>query len=413
MIMKKIYLFAAFIASISLSMLGLYSCDADAEFATEAPVNPVMRPVISLTAMEQEDIFEAVVDDKARTVMLEVEPWTDLSNITVNMNIAKRAKLISPSSPEGVWDLTQPVKVIVNNIEKDITYTVTAKKKSEFIEEPLVSLIAKAGGETITAEINQVEQTIKMNFGPWVDLSETAITIEVKPHVGLVNPATKEVIWDFSSIKTKDVVVYDVQKEVTYRLTVTQTELESVPVAHTNFKKYRLDNDANDVSSDLGLGTSDFAKLFDNRYMSSPSDYDAVGWSPFACQPNNNPEGAALLTMDAGKMMYLAKFSAHRYWNEANTQVTKFDIYGYCQDGEPAKDGSWDGWTLLGSYSYNPAAPGNFAEGDCITVAKAQANQARYYRVNAKETWFIYSGNPSDWRAHVYSFTEFRFWEYR
>ena len=353
MIMKKIYLFAAFIASISLSMLGLYSCDADAEFATEAPVNPVMRPVISLTAMEQEDIFEAVVDDKARTVMLEVEPWTDLSNITVNMNIAKRAKLISPSSPEGVWDLTQPVKVIVNNIEKDITYTVTAKKKSEFIEEPLVSLIAKAGGETITAEINQVEQTIKMNFGPWVDLSETAITIEVKPHVGLVNPATKEVIWDFSSIKTKDVVVYDVQKEVTYRLTVTQTELESVPVAHTNFKKYRLDNDANDVSSDLGLGTSDFAKLFDNRYMSSPSDYDAVGWSPFACQPNNNPEGAALLTMDAGKMMYLAKFSAHRYWNEANTQVTKFDIYGYCQDGEPAKDGSWDGWTLLGSYSYN------------------------------------------------------------
>ena len=88
-----------------------------------------MRPVISLTAMEQEDIFEAVVDDKARTVMLEVEPWTDLSNITVNMNIAKRAKLISPSSPEGVWDLTQPVKVIVNNIEKDITYTVTAKKK--------------------------------------------------------------------------------------------------------------------------------------------------------------------------------------------------------------------------------------------------------------------------------------------
>ena len=60
-------------------------------------------------------------------------------------------------------------------------------------------------------------------------------------------------------------------------------------------------------------------------------------------------------------MMYLAKFSAHRYWNEANTQVTKFDIYGYCQDGEPAKDGSWDGWTLLGSYSYNPAAPGNFA----------------------------------------------------
>ena len=47
--------------------------------------------------MEQEDVFEGVIDDKNRTIKLEVEAWTDLSNITVNLNIPKRATLISPS----------------------------------------------------------------------------------------------------------------------------------------------------------------------------------------------------------------------------------------------------------------------------------------------------------------------------
>lgn len=408
--MKKIYLYAILATFASMSMLT--SCDADAEFETEVPVNPVMRPIISLTAMEQEDIFEGVIDDNKRTIKLEVEAWTDLSNMTVNLNIPKRATLISPSSPEGVWDLTQPVNVVINNIERDVTYTVTAKKKAEFIENPIVSLVAKAGGETATGEIDHTNHTIKLNFGPWVDLSETTLTIEVKPHVKLVDPIALETVCDFSETKTKSIIVNDVQKDVTYNLVVTQTELVSTLVDYTTLKEYKLDNDANIVDSSLGLGTTDFAKLIDGKYMSSPSDYGAVGWSPFACQYNGTAD-ATFLTVDAGKMMYLAKFSAHRYWNEANTQVTKFDLYGYCQEGEPAKNGSLDGWTLLGSYNYNPDSPSNFAEGDCITIEKEQAKQARYYRVNAKETWFVHSGSPDDWRARVYTFTEFRFWEYK
>lgn len=79
--MKKIYLYAILATFASMSMLT--SCDADAEFETEVPVNPVMRPIISLTAMEQEDIFEGVIDDNKRTIKLEVEAWTDLSNMTV------------------------------------------------------------------------------------------------------------------------------------------------------------------------------------------------------------------------------------------------------------------------------------------------------------------------------------------
>ena len=142
------------------------------------------------------------------------------------------------------------------------------------------------------------------------------------------------------------------------------------------------------------------ANLGSGNYFKVPFEY-------------NGTADATFLTVDAGKMMYLAKFSAHRYWNEANTQVTKFDLYGYCQEGEPAKNGSLDGWTLLGSYNYNPDSPSNFAEGDCITFEKEQAKQARYYRVNAIETWFVHSGSPDDWRARVYTFTEFRFWEYK
>lgn len=406
--MKKVFLYAmlAFFTCVPV----LTSCDSDAKFEKEVPVNPVMRPIKSLTAMDGEDIFEGVIDDNLRTIKLEVEAWTDLSNMTVNLNIPERAKLVSPASPEGVWDLTEPKEVVVNNLEKDVTYTVTATRKAEFIEAPLVSLVAKAGGETATGEIDHANHTIKVNFGPWVNLSQTALKIEVKPHVKLVNPTESEMVCDFSATKTKAIIVNDVQKDVTYNLEVTQTELVLNLVDNTAFKEYKLDNDARGVDQSLGL--YDVARLFDGKFMSSPSDYDAVGWKAFACQWNGDI-GAAYITIDAGKMMYLGQFSAHRYWNEANCMVTKFDIYGYCQEGEPAKSGSMDGWTLLGSYSYNPNISTNFAEGDIIKINKDQAKQARYYRVNAKENWFIYSGQTDDYRAHVYTFTEFRFWEYK
>lgn len=406
--MKKVFLYA--MLAVFTCVPVLTSCDSDAKFEKEVPVNPVMRPITSLTAMDGEDIFEGVIDDNLRTVKLEVEAWTVLSNMTVNLNIPARAKLVSPASPEGVWDLTEPKEVVVNNLEKDVTYTVTATRKAEFIEAPLVSLVAKAGGETATGEIDHANHTIKVNFGPWVNLSQTALTIEVKPHVKLVDPTESETVCDFSATKTKAIIVNDVQKDVTYNLEVTQTELVLNLVDNTAFKEYKLDNDARGVDQSLGL--YDVARLFDGKFMSSPSDYDAVGWKAFACQWNGDI-GAAYITIDAGKMMYLGQFSAHRYWNEANCMVTKFDIYGYCQEGEPAKSGSMDGWTLLGSYSYNPNISTNFAEGDIIKINKDQAKQARYYRVNAKENWFIYSGQTDDYRAHVYTFTEFRFWEYK
>lgn len=379
--MKKVFLYA--MLAVFTCMQALTSCDSYAKFETEVPVNPVMRPVKSLTAMEGEDIFEGVIDDNKRTIKLEVEAWTDLSNLTVNLNIPARAKLVSPTSPEGVWDLTEPKEVVVNNLEKDVTYTVTATRKAEFIEAPLVSLVAKAGGETATGEIDHANHTIKVNFGPWVNLSKTTLTIEVKPHVKLVDPTESEIVCDFSATKTKAIIVNDVQKDVTYNLEVTRSELVLSPVDHSTLKEYRLDNDARGVDAQLGVYA--VAKLFDGRYMSSSTDYDAVGWSPFACQWNGDI-GAAYITVDAGKMMYLGQFSAHRYWNEANCMVTKFDIYGYCQEGEPAKSGSMDGWTLLGSYSYNPDISTNFAEGDIIKINKEQAKQARYYRLMPKKT---------------------------
>ena len=89
-----------------------------------------------------------------------------------------------------------------------------------------------------------------------------------------------ETVYDFSETKTKSIIVNDVQKDVTYNLVVTQTELVSTLVDHTTLKEYKLDNDANIVDSSLGLGTTDFAKLIDGKYMSSPSDYGAAILSP-------------------------------------------------------------------------------------------------------------------------------------
>lgn len=411
--MKNIYILATFAIFVGLPMVT--SCNGDAEFLTEVPENPVMRPIVSLVAMEQEDVFEGIIDDKNRTVKLEVEPWTDLTRMNVNLNIPKRAKLISPASAEGVWDLTEPVKVIVNNIERDVTFTVSAVRKAEFIDKPLLSLTAKAGNENAVGEINYVDNTVCLNFGPWVDLSQTTLTLQVKPHVKLVDPTALETVCDFSTNKTKAIVLNDVQKDVIYTLNVTQQELMPMLIDRTTLQMHRLDSDANGVDASVGLGTTDYAKLFDGKYMAHSQDHGAVGWSPFACQTNGNfcTQGEANFTIDVGRMLYLAKFSAHRYWDGANTQCTKFDLYGYCQDGVPSQNGAWDGWTLLGSFTYNPDAPGNFGEGDIITINKNQTKQARYYRVKAKETWFVTYGDPNDWRARCYTFTEFRFWEYK
>ena len=153
----------------------------------------------------------------------------------------------------------------MNNIDKDVTYIVTAVRKAEFIDKPLLSVIAKAGEEVITGDIDHADNTIKINFGPWVDLSNVKVTFEVKPHVLLVNPETSEFVHDFGKNNQMEIVVNDIKKDVAYQLIVTQSDLIPTLVDCTSFKEFRLDNDAAPVDAGLGLGSTDFTKLFDGK----------------------------------------------------------------------------------------------------------------------------------------------------
>ncbi|WP_099464614.1 DUF5000 domain-containing lipoprotein [Parabacteroides provencensis] len=90
------------------------------------PVNPVMTPIKAVTAEDGAETVQAVISDKTRTIELSLKNLQSLSNVNVHLSIAKRAKLIAPSDTILKLDLTKPNEVVVNNLLKDVTYTLTA-----------------------------------------------------------------------------------------------------------------------------------------------------------------------------------------------------------------------------------------------------------------------------------------------
>lgn len=121
--MKKIITLISLI--LSVSMLGFTSCSED-EMDDSIPVNPVMVPIKSVTAEDGDEIATAVISDMDRTIELSLKNLKSLKNVNVTLHVSKRAQLITPADTILTLDLSQPYTIIINDIFRDLTYTLTA-----------------------------------------------------------------------------------------------------------------------------------------------------------------------------------------------------------------------------------------------------------------------------------------------
>lgn len=90
------------------------------------PANPVMTPIKAVIAQDGPETVQAVISDKTKTIELSLKNLKSLSSVNLQLSIAKRAKLIAPSDTILTMDLTKPCEIVVNNLIKDVTYTLKA-----------------------------------------------------------------------------------------------------------------------------------------------------------------------------------------------------------------------------------------------------------------------------------------------
>lgn len=129
--MKKITLL---ILSI-LFCAGLFvfnSCKDD-KMDESIPLNPVMIPIKEVLAEDGDEMVSAVISDRNRTIELSLKNLRTLTSVNVNLSISKRAILLSPQDTTLTLNLTEPYQIVINNLYKDVTYTLTATIP-EFIE---------------------------------------------------------------------------------------------------------------------------------------------------------------------------------------------------------------------------------------------------------------------------------------
>ena len=116
-------------AAVSLSVT---SCDIEKKFDTEIPQYPLTQLVKSATATAGDETVEGVVDNSAHTVTFVFNDTKDFTSIEIKLNFPSRVILKEGAVEELTADLNagKTYTFVVNNLEEDVTYTVTAYKAS-------------------------------------------------------------------------------------------------------------------------------------------------------------------------------------------------------------------------------------------------------------------------------------------
>ena len=262
-------------------------------------------------------------------------------------------------------------------------------------------------GATIVGTVDQTTKTAQISFNSLPDLTQVMMKIDVPQRAELVYPESDSLMMDLS--QPVGIIVRANGEDITYTLNASLAEYREFSTA--NVKQFKLDNDAQKPWPDANIG---FQYLFDGLWMETPADYGAINYLNFQFQANEASiaagDNTAAITFDVGEEVYLRQVKTHAYWFNTMYQVTKYEVWGYCKEGEPAKDGNWDDWTKLGEFNYHQV-PTVFAEGDDVIFDKETIQKARYYRIRCTENWRA-AFEPTSPNLNVYAFAEIRLWVY-
>lgn len=117
---------------MSVLSLGTASCDIEKKFDTEIPQYPLTQLVKSATATAGDETVDGVVDNAAHTVTFVFNDTKDFTSTEIKLNFPSRVILKEGAVEELTADLNagKSYTFVVNNLEEDVTYTVTAYKAS-------------------------------------------------------------------------------------------------------------------------------------------------------------------------------------------------------------------------------------------------------------------------------------------
>ena len=230
-------------------------------------------------------------------------------------------------------------------------------------------------GQSIIGTVDQTTKTAQISFNSLPDLTQVMLKIDIPQRAELVYPESDSLMMDLS--QPVGIIVRANGEDITYTLNASLAEYREFSTA--NVKQFKLDNDAQKPWPDANIG---FQYMFDGLWMETPEDYGAINYLNFQFQANEASiaagDNTAAITFDVGEEVYLRQVKTHAYWFNTMYQVTKYEVWGYCKEGEPAKDGNWDDWTKL---------------------------------VRCTENWRA-AFEPTSSNLNVYAFAEIRLWVY-
>ena len=244
-----------------------------------------------------------------------------------------------------------------------------------------------------------------------VKITEGAqLTVEVRSNVEDWSYEVANGAWMSEAAKSSDRIVFDLlpdnltSVDVKARITFSSPSyanlsysLEVQPVSDKPIVKLvdksqcralLLENDFTYKQS----ANNDPIYLFDGKWMTAKNDYSPVAYKSFGTEMAAADFEAGhgdSFTIDAGRMIRLAKFVSYQYWNYCAASPLEYEIYAFTGSGEPEAD--WSQWKLLGKVDVKDLYPIHkamadktyseyIANGDVLTIPVEETVEARYYR---------------------------------
>ncbi|ULB33714.1 MULTISPECIES: DUF5018 domain-containing protein [Proteiniphilum] len=118
--MKKILIYLNILIYFCL----LFTSCKEESIDESIPVVPVINPIKAVTAQDGEDVANALISKDDKTIVLIFFNENDLSDVELHFKFNPRTKLVSISDTIVKFDLRTPQKLVINNLFKDVTYTI-------------------------------------------------------------------------------------------------------------------------------------------------------------------------------------------------------------------------------------------------------------------------------------------------